>query len=248
MRWKLIVILLLAFCLMVQPATAEKGKAKAGGKTTTKPTKCWKRMPPLDKTLMTPEYNTVCKAFEEVLNKTCEPPEKLQCNWTLPKGEKRFKKLEWQPLDPKEHWGLIEDMALSGWNEKFRTGQWERIGDEVRKEFDNGQRILAVTSVDIDHDGNAELVVRDDNIPCEGNAGVTFGVMIPEIKRIDWNLNNVFFHTNAFSEGSEIMIYEGQAFMFKWERDFKEAMIYEGFPHGSGNVCRFKYLKGRKKQ
>lgn len=254
-------IILLAFGFT---EAAEKKDVKEK-KTTAKSAKCWKRLPPLDKTLMSPEYNTVCKAFEEVLNKTCEPPEKLQCNWTLPKGEKRFKKLEWQPLDWKEYWGLIEDMVLSGWNEKYRAGQWERVEAKVRKEFDDGRRILAVTLVDIDHDGKTEQVVRDDNVPCEGNAGVMFGVMIPESRRVDWKRNNVLDHINSLSEGSEILLYEGKAYMFKIEniyyepgvmRPSKEVLIYEGYTlgfyenptRGSINLCRFKYLKGRKRQ
>lgn len=257
-------------------AAAEKSGAKAGGKKPTqkkaaKPAKCWQSLVRyaeaaggestkiyLDQWRLPYEVASknevevfeeapVCVAYEKVLNTTCELPEKLQCNWTLSEGEKRFKKLEWKPLEPKEYWGLIEDIALSGWNEKFRAGQWERLEPEYKKELEQGSMRLTVATVDINQDGQdgAEQVVQLNRRPECATSGV-FGVMNPETKRMDWKRNDVLRYVNSLSEGSEILLYNGKAFMFKVEYipPSYDVMLYEGYSYGSGNVCRFKYLKG----
>jgi len=258
---KLIVGIMILVLSFATPATAaEKQTAKAGGKTTAKSAKCWKRMPPLDKVLMTPEYNTVCKAYEEVLNTTCELPEKLMCNWTLPKGEKRFKKLVWQSLDPKKYRMLTEDYVLGeAYSKKpdpaYKTMRWNTINLDFKKAFDEDKLNIKMTVVDIDHDGKEEYIVRY-SLPSECNGKSSFLIMTPETKRLDWRYKNLTDGVNALSEGSEILLYEGKAFMFKIENIYyepgsnpsQEAMIYEGYPYGAGNLCRFKYLKGGKKQ
>ena len=255
MRLKFTVILLLALCLTVLPAIAAgEQAARTEKKMAKKSSKCWKRMPPLEKALMSPEYGTVCKAFEEVLNTTCEPPERLRCNWTLPKDEKRFKKLVWQPLDPKEYWGLIEDMAISGWGEKYRAGKWEKLEPEYKKYLESGRIRLSITTVDIDQDGRMEQVVRYSLSP-ECVAQNSFGVMSPKIKHLDWRYEWVVGHVNG-THGAEIMLYNDNAYMFGMDTYAIPGivMVYEGFslenfdpPHkGSVNICRFKYLKGGK--
>lgn len=252
---KLIIGIMLLMLSFAMPATAaEKGSAKAGGKTTAKSTKCWKRLPPLEKALMSEEYNTVCKAFEEVLNKTCEPSEKLRCNWTLPKDEKRFKKLEWKPLDPKEHWELIGDIVISGWGEKYRDGKWEQLEPEYKKYLEDSRIKLSITSVDIDQDGRIEEVV------CYGHSSEcaaqnSFGIMNPETKRLDWRYEWVVGRING-THGAEIILYDGKAYMFGMDTYATPGiiMVYEGFslenfdpPHkGSVNICRFNYIKRRK--
>ncbi|MFH2044150.1 MAG: hypothetical protein ABIK92_03270 [Pseudomonadota bacterium] len=248
------VIMVLILSLFTQFVFAtEKGGAKVREKIKAKSAKCWERMPPLEESLMSPEYGTVCKAFEEVLNTTCESPEKLQCNWSLPAGEKRFKKLTWEQLDWKEYWGIIGDLRVSGVRKDLRDNLWKNDEERIRKLFEESKCSIAITKVDIDHDGNVEIIVRDDNQPCEGNAGVTFGVMNPLTKRMDWSYEDLIRGVNAFNEGAEVMLYNGQTFMFKWERDFKAVYVYEGFnllpnseSRGSINICRFKYLKGGK--
>lgn len=261
-----LMVIFLALSLAIGSATAEeKAKAKTGAKQTAKSEKCWQRMPPLDERLMSPEYNTVCKAYEEVLNTTCEPPEKLQCNWTLPEGEKRFKKLEWKPLDSKEYSGFVKESVLGEayskkpdpeWAKKF----WNTLHPDFKKAFEENRLNIKMTFVDIDHDSKDEQVVRYNWLPNCAARG-SFSVMNQETKRVDWKRNDVFFHVNALSYGSEILLYEGRAFMFKIEDRFympvgsdpaKEVMLYEpysfGSSYGSGNVCRFKYLKGGTKQ
>ncbi len=273
--------LMLSLAVMSTPFSGKKG-AKADSKT---PAKCWQKLEKYepvpvgggestridDKVWRSPydvvsedlrrvfdddeDETSVCAAYEEVLNATCEPPEKLQCNWTLPEGEKRFKKLEWKPLEPKEYWGLIQDIALSGLNEKFRVGQWEKFKEpEYKKELEQGTLRLAVTTVDINQDGKEEQVVHLNRTPDCATRGV-FGVMDPETKRMDWQRNKVFFHVNALSYyGAEIMLYEGKAFVFKIEDMYqpktgyptKEVILHELF--SSGNECHFNYLKGGTKQ
>lgn len=251
MRWKLMVIPLLALCLTVQPAiSAENGDAKAGGKKTAKPAKCWKRMPPLEKALMSPEYGTVCKAFEEVLNTTCEPPEKLRCNWTLPVGEKRFKKLKWKPLDPKEYRELSKDILLGKDHSKER---WNTTDPEVKRNFEDNKVDIGVVTVDIDHYGRMEHVVSERWRPNDCMAARTFGVMIPETKRLDWRYEHLILNINA-TDGSEIMLYKNKAYMFGMDTYatpgivmvYKGFSLFEGTEFGSRDICRFNYIKRRK--
>lgn len=248
----ILIVIFLVLTFLVQPVYAEEKKDVKEKKTTAKSAKCWKRMPPLEKALMSPEYGTVCKAFEEVLNTTCEPPEKLMCNWTLPKGEKRFKKLEWQPLDPKEYWGLIEDMVLSGWNEKYRAGKWEKLEPEYKQDLLEGRLKLSVTTVDIDQDGKPEQVVLFNTRSCaETGWKDLIDVMKPDTKRVDWRYRWVG-RVNA-DQGAEIMLYNDKAYMFGMDTYatqgivmvYKGFSLFEGTEFGSRGICRFYYMKGR---
>lgn len=221
-------------------------------------TKCWKRMPPLDEGDILPAYDTVCKAYEELLNTVCEPPERLGCNWTVPPEDKRFRKLKWVELDPRDHWGLIKDLNVCGVREDLREDLWKTKEAQARKALDEGKRRLSVATVDIDQDGHEEQVVRYELLPGKDEARSTFGVMDPQTKKMDWKRYQALRGVNSFAYyGNEILLYEGEAYMFKIEEIFhgrgspseKVVMIYEGFrvhSYGNINLCRFKYLKGRK--
>jgi hypothetical protein len=232
-------VMLLGLSLVVQPAFAEEKQGAKSKKTTAQSEKCWKRVKPFEGTGNAP----VCVAFEKLLNTTCEPPEKLKCNWSLPVGEKRFKKLKWLPLDWKEYLELIGDINKSGVREDMREGLWKKEEPRILKLFEEGKRSIAITTVDIDHDGNKEQIVRYDLIPCNETPGVMFGVMLPETKRLDWRFEHLLNTANA-SEGAEIMLFDGRAFMFGWDYAWKQVDIWEGFPYGRLNVCTFKYIKG----
>ncbi len=119
--------------------------------------KCWVQTKTQDNYFEDPE---LCAAFEQVLNATCEPPEKLQCNWTLPKGETGFTKIQWQPIDYRKHWLLIKDLRLSGWAKQYRDENWVRLKPVIRKQFERGYISLEAANVDIDGDGNEEYIVR----------------------------------------------------------------------------------------
>jgi hypothetical protein len=244
MLHKLIIgIIFLVLSLLVQPASAVE---KQGTKTDEKASaKCWQRQ----KAYTVSGNAPVCVAFEKLLNTTCESPEKLKCNWTLPDGEKRFKKLRWKTIDWREYWSLIGDISVSLiFPTGEREGRWELMKDRERKAFDEGKSSLSITIVDIDNDGNKEQVVRMDFVPCNENAASVFGVMNPD-KRID-SFRGLFFSVNT-DLSPEIMYYNGKAFMFSLSA--RNVMIYEGFPPGemmysSQNVCKIRYIKGEKKQ
>jgi hypothetical protein len=242
MHKKLIVILIGLILLLggELAGAGEKQDAKANNKHSVSSGKCWKRTWLPSEALMGRSTMPVCKAFEKVLNTTCEFPEKLECNWTLPMGEKEFKKLTWRSLDPKEYWGLIQDIALSGWAEQYRAGQWEKIEPEYKKELDAGLLQLKVATVDIDHDGQVEEVVLLRNGLC-GKAGWHdgLGIINPETKRIDWKFWHLLLGPNA-SEGGNIMLHDGKAYMFGWDYSWNVAMVWDGLI----NICQFKYTKG----
>ena len=246
---KLILAVIMAVSFAVAlTAVADDKSLQIEKKSTKTSDKCWKRTSWNESTyIVQTSSSPVCKAFEDVLNTTCELPKKLECNWTLPADEKIFQKLQWQPLDPKKHWGLIRDMCLSGWLEKYRAGQWEHYEPEYKKDLDEGRLTLYVAIIDIDRDGKTEHVVRLKRSPdCPSRS--IFGVMIPETKQIDWKFRQLFIGI-----GSEIMLYEGHAYMFEWEEVPGRIKVYEGFnllpnsdSRGSINICQFQYLKGGK--
>ena len=224
-----------------KPMQTEKKSIETSGK-------CWKKVWISSEALMGKNTMPVCKAFEDVLKTTCEPPEKLKCNWSLPADEKRFKKLQWQPLDPKEHWGLIRDICLSGWLEKYRAGKWEYYEPEYKKDLIEGRLKLYIATADMDHDGKEEHIVSLRRTPnCPSRA--TYAVITPETKQIDWKYRQLLVG------GYEIMLYEGRAYMFEWEDVPGRIMIYKGFnllPNsdstGSINICQYQYLKVGKKK
>ena len=246
--YKLILaMMVLVFCFAVVSVLAADDKPLQTEKKSTKTSdKCWKRISWNESTHIAQTSSApVCKVFEDVLNTTCEPSEKLTCKWTLPADEKLFLKLQWQPLDPKKHWELIRDMCLSGWLEKYRAGQWEHYEPEYKKDLDEGRLTLYFAIIDIDRDGKTEHVVRLKRSPDCPSSSI-FGVMIPEIKQIDWKYRRLFM-------GDEIMIYEGRAYMFEWDEVPGRIQVYEGFnllpnsdSRGSINICQFQYLKGGK--
>lgn len=255
-----IIIILLIFTLVSGLGNAiECQGASSGKKTVKKSGKCWKRVTWVDRTTSmgdgtrAPVYVRsdlpVCMDFEKVLNTTCEQPKKLKCNWTLPPEEKKFQKLKWLPLNTKEYWPLIKDIRVSGVREDQREIVWAQDGARTEKLFEEGKRALSTTWVDLDGDKHAELVVRDDDIPCQKDSGASFDVMNPKTVRLDWNYSQLVFDVNASNEGGEIMLYNGKAYMFKYERyDGDTVYIYEGYPNSSLNICQFRYQRGGKKK
>lgn len=214
-----------------------------GEKTTNFPpwqTKCWqRRQPPKDRFSLVTGDACVCRAFEQVLKTTCEPPKKLKTDWTLPSQEKRFQKLIWQPLDWREYWGLIEDMQKSGVRDDLREGLWKRDEATVRKKFEDGRERLSVTTVDInDDDGYSELVVRWDTVP---PPGTIFGIMNPQTKRLDWRYEAQLTRINGANDSAEIMLYGGKAYKFGLRSD-----ILSIWGEYQQSICEFSYLKGGK--
>lgn len=240
----------------------EKGGAKTDGekaaqKKAAKLNKCWERMEAYkskDGGFYVSGDLPVCKVFEEVLNTTCESPDKLQCNWTLPEGEKKFQKLKWETVDWREYWDIIGQLSVS---RIFPTGtreeRWELMKDSVREDFEKGKSSLSITTVDINHDGTQEQVARIDSfsIPCNKKIGETFGIVDINNKEVI-PFQGLFFNININSS-PEIMNYNGRAFMFSlYSEDMyrHNVMIHEGLPHGerygNQNVCQIRYIKGGK--
>jgi hypothetical protein len=246
MRNKLIAVLIGLTLLLGggMAGASEKQDRKTSNKPAVSSGKCWERTWVTSEVLKGRSTMAVCKAFEQVLNTTCEPPDKLRCNWTLPPGEKRFKKLKWEQLNWKEYWDMAGDINKSGVREDLRDALWKNEEAKERKEFEEGHRSLAITQVDIDNDKKTEHVLRYNLIPCEKMPGVMFGVMTPETKRLDWRFEHVLSNVNA-RKGAEIMLYNGKAYMLGWDDTWKMLMIYEGSQFAvSINICQFKYTKG----
>jgi hypothetical protein len=210
--------------------------------------KCWQRVWVISEALKGRSTEPVCKAFERVLNTTCEQPDRLPCNWTLPPGEKQFRKLKWKRIDTIEHKDLIEEMVFGKDRSPVR---WNTKDPEFRRAFESNAIDIKQTLVDIDGDEVRELLVHESwrhECPARG----WFGVMEPKTKRLDWRYEHVLSDTNA-SEGAEVMLHNGKAYMFGWDRDWKIVMVYEGFyvhavnARGNINICQFKYVKEDKR-
>jgi len=242
-------MLIVLFLMGTLPVMAgEKQPSGAGQRSEEASKKCWERTWKTSEALVGRSTLPVCVAFEKVLNATCESPAELSCNWSLPPGESKFKKLNWQPLDWKTHWDLIGDINKAGVREDLREDLWKKEEAEKRVLFEKGRRSLAITSVDIDQDGTDEMVVRHDLQPCKERPGSMFAVIKPEDERVDWRYDNLFISVNA-NEGSEILLYDGKAYMFGWVRAWEILMVYKGFSmpggssHGYVNICQYRYLK-----
>ena len=200
---------------------------------------CWKRQELVDRQFWPITGNaSVCRAFEQVLNTTCEAPDKLQCNLTLPPDEKRFQKVNWQPLNWQEYWEMIREWRLK----HIREGMSEDMREEevlrIRRLFEDGKSSLSTATLDINNDGGAEQVVRWGQH--------TFGVLIPGAKRLDWRYESAFLNLNS-SDGAEIMLYQGKTYMFGWVTGFKSLYIWDK-RYGYGDLCKLKYLKGVEKK
>lgn len=201
---------------------------------------CWKRKELVDRQFWPVTGNTsVCRAFEQVLNTTCEAPNSLQCNWTLPPDEKRFQKLNWQPLEFKEYKEVVEEMIL-GKDHKWR---WNQIDSEAKKAFDEGRINIKMAAVDIDNNGKVRYIVHESwRTNCPGRG--TFGIIDPKIKKLDWQFEGALLGINS-SEGAEIMLSEGKTYKFGWQSGWDTLFIWD---ERHGSVCKFKYLKvGEKK-
>ena len=187
MRNKLIAALIgLALLLGGGTAGADERQDNIKSKVPVAPKKCWKRISWISSTTSmgngkrAPIYERsdlpACKAFEEVLNTTCESPKKLKCDWLLPAGEKKFKKLTWKQVDFKEHKGFIEDMILG---KDHAQERWNTKDPKFKKAFEENRIDIKMTLIDIDGDGARESLVRQ-NWRVECPASAEFGVMDPE--------------------------------------------------------------------
>lgn len=202
--------------------------------------KCWVQTRTQDNYFEDPE---LCAAFEQVLNATCEPPEKLQCNWTLPKGEAGFTKIQWQPIDYRKHWLLIKDLRLSGWAKQYRDDNWVKLEPAVRKQFEKGYISLEATNVDIDGDGNEEYIVRSTYSPACSAMG-KIGVVDRETGRLDERYDRI---RPGFTTGYEIMLYKGKPYIFAayWPGEDETAGIWEVKHRSACNICKFRYRMGK---
>lgn len=247
---KKLILILIGLILLLGGGMAgarEKQDTKTGNKSSMSSRKCWEHTWVISEALKGRSTMPVCKAFEEVLNTTCEPPEKLRCNWTLPAGEKRFKKLIWKQIDLEAYRGLIEDMALGKDSSKER---WNTKDPQFKKAFEEGRIKIKMTPVDIDGDGATESLVHQNwRVGCPARGG--FGVIDSDTKRLDWRFRQLLLAPNS-DQGAEIMLYNDKAYMFGWDDAFKILMVYEGFyvnavnSRGYQNICQFKYIKGDK--
>lgn len=211
------------------------------GKKENKPwkPKCWKRQQIMDAdsaAIGITGNDDVCRAFERVLNTTCEPPEKLKCNWTLPQGEKHFQKLNWQTLAFNEYKGIVEELILG----KGLKWHWNQKNPDVKKAFDEGRINIKMATVDLDNDGKTEHLLHESWMSdCSSRGG--FGVLSPETKTLDWKFENTLSCVNYLVEGSEIMLFDGAAYMFGWDYGYKIVQICKA---SSYKRCRINPLKG----
>jgi|WetSurMetagenome_2_1015567.scaffolds.fasta_scaffold10503_2 uncharacterized protein len=200
--------------------------------------KCWVQAKPLNGYV---DDQGLCAAYEQILNAICDPPEKLQCNWSLPQSETRFKKVHWHPIDYHKHWLLIKDLRLSGWLEKYREDNWISLEPAIRKQYENGFIHLEMAEVDIDHDGQNEHIVRSTyapNCPAMGQ----IGVMNPQTSRLDERYDKM---PPGFTTGYEIIFYKGKPYIFGVTWFYEGVGIWEGDRSRSVNICMFKYRMGR---
>lgn len=245
LRKLMIGILIMSACLVAGPLWAgEQQNAGGIGKTVTaaRSKKCWKRTWVTSEALMGRSTLPVCVAFEEVLNATCEPPERLMRDWTIPENEKRFRKPEWMLLDWRDYWEMVGD--LSSVEQRGRDLLWKQKEVRMRKDFEESNLSLSVASIDIDNDGESETIVRLQYVGT-GEFGTRpwamFGIMNQKTKRRDWRYQQETLYVNA-REGGQILLYNGKTYMFGWENAWDILMAYEG----KLNICQFEYLKGVK--
>ena len=201
---------------------------------------CWKRKELVSKQFWPVTGNaSVCRAFEQVINTTCEAPDKLQCNWTLPSEEKRFQKLNWQPLEFKEYKGVVEEMILG----KGPKWGWHQIDPEVKKAFDEGRINIKMAAVDIKNGGKVRYIIHENwrtDCPARG----TYGIIDPKTKILDWQFESDLLKPNS-SEGAEIMLYEGKTYKFGWQSGWEFLFVWD---EKNSSVRKFEYLKGGDKK
>lgn len=202
--------------------------------------KCWVQTKSLYHDVNDPE---LCTTFEQVLNAICEPPEKLQCNWTLPQETKGFTKINWQLIDYRKYWSLVKDLRLSGWAKQYREDNWKSIEPEVRKTFERGYISLEVANVDIDRDGKEEYIVRSTYAPNCSTMG-TIGVVNRQTDTLDENYDNM---KPGFATGYEIILYKGRPYIFNvsWLSGDENVNISEVIRGSNYSICMFKYMMGK---
>jgi hypothetical protein len=203
---------------------------------------CWKRQP-----IMNPDSAAmggitgnadICRAYEQLLETICEPPEKFKCTYNLPLHEKRFKKPIWEDINPKEYPGLIDDLTFGKEHNKEKL----RMKDpDFIKAYTEGKIKLEKTVADIDNDGRLETIVKMNwrqNCPASG----TFGVLDSITKRLDWKYNSLLKKMNNLVDSAEILIYKEKTYMIGWDYGYEIMNIWDG-----QKICEFKYLGGGKR-
>ncbi len=189
--------------------------------------------------------NPVCAAFEKVLNSTCESPQELQWNWSLPLGETKFKKLKWEPLKWEDNWELTKDMGNST-SDNNKEHWWSLNKDRIRSEYENGKIRLSIATFDIDNDKQIEQVVRYDHVPPQAFPGTSFGVLNPDTKQIDTKYNPL----NAdpyICYSYEIMIYNGIAYRFGVDSALNQVIIFDLKNKSSTDICHIKYIAKKRR-
>jgi hypothetical protein len=239
MHNKLIIVLIGLILLLGggMAGAVEKQDKKVSNKSAVSSGGYWKMTTPSD----APGKDPICRDFEKVLNTTKEPPENLKCNWTLPPGEKRFKKVEWQPLDWRKYQDLIHDGFVSPLNKEAGELSWKKNGPSIIKEYEEGKRSLWVTQVDIDKDGKIDHIVREEIADCP-DTGRILGPMIPETGRLDFKNESLYYHFSLSADASEIIFYYGQPFIFTY-RDVPNPGMVRIYRYYRYEQCRYFYQK-----
>lgn len=176
--------------------------------------KCWKLGTDENTEFYNDTENGLHKEFERVLNDSCEPIETFICNWTLPPTGSKFQKPKWEALDYRPNWLLIKDLTLISLNERYRGNEWRHIEPMIRKRFEKGHIQLETTKLDVDQNGEEEILVRSIDTPYCRSMG-NMGVLDQKTGHLDSTFDNMF--SNGISGSQEIILYNGLPYLFTYD-------------------------------
>lgn len=192
----------------------EDDKPSAGkGNKQSRLKKCWELGTDEKTEFYNDAENGLHKEFERVLNDSCEPIETFICNWTLPPTGSKFQKPKWEALDYRSNWLLIKDLTLISLSEQYRENEWRHIEPMIRKRFEKGYIQLETTKLDVDQNGEEEILVRSIDTPYCPSMG-NIGVLDQKTGRLDSTFDIMF--SNGISGSQEIILYNGLPYLFTY--------------------------------
>lgn len=105
--------------------------------------------------------HSVCAEFLRLLTKHCPAPRDLMCEEHRTNDLPELGRIPWKTLNPADHLKLVEAIVRSAWLfESAQEAGWRKKKTKVLHDIRKGTLQLRVAKLDIDRDGETEVIVE----------------------------------------------------------------------------------------
>jgi hypothetical protein len=198
----------------------------------------------------------VCEAYLKNLNSFPNHPP-MVCDRPLNLKLPEFQKPEWKPLDIRKTIELLKDM--SRYADRGRTKNFDAEHEKwlpgMLTAIEAGRLRFSLTRLDVNKDGIAENILRQEGLPCDyknqsnfmGPSGPQFYVLTEDTNKVDATKTQMIQRLI----GQEMFLYKGVMHIDGWggKSDFRdgEILVFNPTIEGFAHRCTYHHVPSRRK-